>query len=408
MCRSRTGAGRRSEARSRWLGRRGARIIVGTFDGEVFTVATVGPFETVDEPETYVYENPRPGPEGGWVVPDPEHNTQEDVRPAGAYARAQPDYAISWVDHPDEELQEFSPVVFIAVFTGDAGRHEAGDPQGAERPALRRGARCSDRPKASEDPQGGRGASSGARPSFSGPARVGSRRRSNIEVVVDVDGRAQALRLTRSNGAQIFRSPGAPAGRRVSAGRAAAQSLSAGAEVEPTRGRPSFVGRGRGRRARSRARSRVSQSLRLRHVALEPRPGRVHGRAGRLRRGSLRRRAARTIASSTGSSPSDGRRCRPSRPRGVQRGRSTPVSQGSSRHPGRDPHRAEPRRLGRLQRLRLQRGPLQPGPNRGGRSSHSSSRNGRTAIFLVRPDLGAAGPRTRRERRGAVSLPSRR
>jgi hypothetical protein len=116
-----TVGGEESMAGATW----GAYRIVGTFDGEVFTVATVGPFETVDEPETYVYETPCPEPEGGWVVPDPEHNTQEDVRPAGAYARAQPDYTISWVDHLDEELQEFSPVVFIAVFTGDAGRHEA-------------------------------------------------------------------------------------------------------------------------------------------------------------------------------------------------------------------------------------------------------------------------------------------
>jgi hypothetical protein len=99
--------------------------VVGTFDGEVFTVAEVGPFENVDEPETYVYDNPCREPEGGWVAPDPEHNTQEDTRRAHAYARSQPGYVISWNDHLEEELQELSPVLFVASFTGQADRHEA-------------------------------------------------------------------------------------------------------------------------------------------------------------------------------------------------------------------------------------------------------------------------------------------
>lgn len=112
--------GERSMAGTSW----GMYHVVGRFDGEVFTVAEVGPFDRVDEPDTYDYENPCPEPDGGWVVPDPDHNTQEDTRRAHAYAKSQPDYVISWNDHLDEELQEFSPVVFIAVFTGDAERHE--------------------------------------------------------------------------------------------------------------------------------------------------------------------------------------------------------------------------------------------------------------------------------------------
>ena len=102
----------------------GGYHVVGRFDGEVFTVAEVGPFEEPDVPEAYVYENPCPEPEGGWVAPDPEHNTQEEARRAHAYARSQPDYVIAWNDHLDKELQEFSPVVFVAVFTGQADRHE--------------------------------------------------------------------------------------------------------------------------------------------------------------------------------------------------------------------------------------------------------------------------------------------
>ena len=99
--------------------------VVGTFDGEVFRVSEVGPVDDFAEPEPYSYESPCPEPPGGWVVSDPEHNTQEDARRAAAYARAQSDYAVSWNDHLDPELQEFSPVLFVAVFTEDAARHEA-------------------------------------------------------------------------------------------------------------------------------------------------------------------------------------------------------------------------------------------------------------------------------------------
>jgi hypothetical protein len=103
----------------------GGYHVVGTFDGEVFTVTEVGQFENVHEPDPYVSEIPCYEPEGGWKVSDPEHNTQEDADRAHAYARAQPDYAISWNDHLDEDLEEFGPVVFVAVFTGQADRHEA-------------------------------------------------------------------------------------------------------------------------------------------------------------------------------------------------------------------------------------------------------------------------------------------
>jgi hypothetical protein len=64
-------------------------------------------------------------PEGGWVVPDPVHNTQNEVGGADVYARSQPDYVASWNTHLDPERLEFGPVLFNVVFTGDAERHEA-------------------------------------------------------------------------------------------------------------------------------------------------------------------------------------------------------------------------------------------------------------------------------------------
>jgi hypothetical protein len=113
--------GERSLSGTTW----GGYHVVGTFDGESFTVSEIGPFDRIAEPEAPSYESPCPEPPGGWPVSDAEHNTQDETRGAHAYARHQPDYVISWNDHLDDALQEFSPVLLVAVFTGDSARHEA-------------------------------------------------------------------------------------------------------------------------------------------------------------------------------------------------------------------------------------------------------------------------------------------
>jgi hypothetical protein len=63
------------------------------------------------------------------VVTDPGTSTQDDDGPAQGYATSQPDYVASWVHHigrpAEDEYEESLPVVFVAVFTGDAARHEA-------------------------------------------------------------------------------------------------------------------------------------------------------------------------------------------------------------------------------------------------------------------------------------------
>ena len=100
-----------SPARSRCPGRPGA----STTSWAPTTRSSPSPRRaterTYDE-EIYRYDNPCPEPEGGWVVRDPNRSTQDHVGPARAYAKRQPDYVISWVDHLDEERQEFSPVVY--------------------------------------------------------------------------------------------------------------------------------------------------------------------------------------------------------------------------------------------------------------------------------------------------------
>jgi hypothetical protein len=105
----------------------GSYHVVGLYDGETFTVTDVGPYEYdpsalgTDPDTTSRCEEP----EGGWAVPDPGHNTQNDVGGAAAYARSQPDYVTSWNTHLEPARLEFGPVIFNAVFTGDAERHEA-------------------------------------------------------------------------------------------------------------------------------------------------------------------------------------------------------------------------------------------------------------------------------------------
>jgi hypothetical protein len=102
----------------------GAYHVVGTFVAGVFTVVESGPPAYRDE-GTSLREIPCPEPESGWVAPDPEHNTQNDVQAAEAYSRGQPDYVSSWNEHLEPGREEFGPVLYVAVFTGNRERHEA-------------------------------------------------------------------------------------------------------------------------------------------------------------------------------------------------------------------------------------------------------------------------------------------
>jgi hypothetical protein len=107
--------------------------VVGTYDGETFTVTDVGPYG--DDPPRLGgevdFSSPCPEPAGGWVLPDPQQALQQDASGANAYAQRQPDVVTSWVTHfdprnPDDTgLDEFDPIIFNAVFTGDVERHEA-------------------------------------------------------------------------------------------------------------------------------------------------------------------------------------------------------------------------------------------------------------------------------------------
>jgi hypothetical protein len=101
--------------------------VVGAYDGETLTVTDVGPYE--DDPAAFGTDPDTTAacdePEGGWAVPDPDHNTQNDVGVVHAYARSQPDYSTSWNTPLDPALAEFGPVIVNIVFTGDAELHKA-------------------------------------------------------------------------------------------------------------------------------------------------------------------------------------------------------------------------------------------------------------------------------------------
>ena len=123
--RSRTGTGAPSPARNRCPGRPGANT--------TSWAPTTGGLHRHRDRATGAHRRRRDLPVRqplsgarrrlGRPRSEPQHAGY--VGPAQAYAKRQPDYVISWVDHLDEERQEFSPVVYVAAFTGDRERHEA-------------------------------------------------------------------------------------------------------------------------------------------------------------------------------------------------------------------------------------------------------------------------------------------
>jgi hypothetical protein len=103
----------------------GAYHVMGRLDGETFTVTGVAPSE--GEPPGFGtapdFTSPCQEPKGGWGGLD--EAAEEDVHRADAYARSQPDYVTSWVTQLQPAELEAGSVIFNAVFTGEAERHEA-------------------------------------------------------------------------------------------------------------------------------------------------------------------------------------------------------------------------------------------------------------------------------------------
>ncbi len=120
----------------------GEYVVIGTYDGERFTVTEspkpyVAPEPTPEPPPA---TTPCPPPSDGWGVVDAASTTYEAQDAAIAYAHAQPDYAAVWVDssmNPAWAMKESeinadtlwmfndpTKLVLNVRFTGDLARHE--------------------------------------------------------------------------------------------------------------------------------------------------------------------------------------------------------------------------------------------------------------------------------------------
>jgi hypothetical protein len=101
--------------------------VVGTYDGESFTVLQVGPPQPEPSDPADAIEIPCPEPDGGWVATDPGRAGDADEQAALHYTDAQPDSAGTWVKHTEPNPSDLNhgpnDVVLNAAFTGDIERH---------------------------------------------------------------------------------------------------------------------------------------------------------------------------------------------------------------------------------------------------------------------------------------------
>jgi hypothetical protein len=124
--------GEESASETTW----GNAHVVGTYDGEAFTVAAAGPYETgeADFGERD-FSTPCPEPAGGWVAVEPSRISEADFDAGAAAARARPDHVALWVDYvgddtPDELAQRLSEgetvlQIMNVVVTDDVAGAEA-------------------------------------------------------------------------------------------------------------------------------------------------------------------------------------------------------------------------------------------------------------------------------------------
>jgi hypothetical protein len=105
--------------------------VVGTYDGESFSVIETGPPQTQPDDVGDPIDTPCPEPEGGWAAPDPGRTTEADRQAASKAVGAEPDFAGLWVDYVDEfdpdapEDPGTEGMILNVAFTGDIERHRA-------------------------------------------------------------------------------------------------------------------------------------------------------------------------------------------------------------------------------------------------------------------------------------------
>jgi hypothetical protein len=96
--------------------------VVGTYDGDTFTVFDVGPMEREPSRGDPV-DTPCPEPEGGWASPDLSKASDPDLVALMRAVEEEPDFAGFWIDYveepSDEKLVGPGGVIANVAFTGD-------------------------------------------------------------------------------------------------------------------------------------------------------------------------------------------------------------------------------------------------------------------------------------------------
>jgi hypothetical protein len=113
--------GEEEQGGTRW----GDFHVVGTYDGQTFTLVRSGPPKP-SPPETEdPFPIPCPEPEGGWRVIDPDRAKDSDLQAANHYTNQQPDRSGLWISYLEEPQGEYDrgPYVLNVAFTGDIERH---------------------------------------------------------------------------------------------------------------------------------------------------------------------------------------------------------------------------------------------------------------------------------------------
>jgi hypothetical protein len=126
-----------SASGTRW----GSFALVGTFDGEAFTVTDATPaalYDPMAEPDEPSLTTPCEEPDGGWKVLDPSKTTPETMDATFVAASALPDYASAWMDQSinpastsddpavqESEMNDPELTIINVVVTGDPAAAEA-------------------------------------------------------------------------------------------------------------------------------------------------------------------------------------------------------------------------------------------------------------------------------------------
>ena len=116
-------SGEETRGRTTW----GTFRVVGTYDGDTFTVAEATPSRpATEQPQDPPRAAACPAPRAGWPrkIHDP---TGTKVQALSELARRAPEFAGLWLTyaHPPAEGTDVGPVVVNAAFTSDLERHEA-------------------------------------------------------------------------------------------------------------------------------------------------------------------------------------------------------------------------------------------------------------------------------------------